>query len=158
MAGLRRADKEIRDRAEIEAVLGEAEVGRLGTCVDGTPYVVPLSFVYHDGSIYFHGAGDGKKMGEITRNPRVCFEVDTAELVPAEDPCDFNFRYMSVIADGTAKVIEDPVEKLAALKLLVEKYAPGKGEMLTKERVKGSKNLAVVEIAIEEMTGKKSPA
>jgi nitroimidazol reductase NimA-like FMN-containing flavoprotein (pyridoxamine 5'-phosphate oxidase superfamily) len=78
--------------------------------------------------------------------------------MPAEDPCNFNFRYRSVIAYGKARVIEDPAERLAALRLLVEKYAPGKGGMLTEERVKGSTSLAVVEITIEEMVGKKSPA
>lgn len=158
MAGLRRADKEIRDRTEVEAVLREAAVGRLGTCSDGRPYVVPLSFVYRDGKIYFHGAAEGKKMADIALNPRVCFEVDEAELMPAEDPCSFNFRFRSVIADGTARVIEDPAERLAALRLLVEKYAPGKGGTLTEERVRGSASLAVVEIVIEEMVGKKSPA
>ena len=77
MTGLRRKDKEIKDRAEIEEVLREAQVGRLGTSVDGQPYVVPLSFAYHDGNIIFHGAREGKKMEDIARNPRVCFEVDT---------------------------------------------------------------------------------
>ena len=158
MAGLRRADKEIRDRAEVDAVLREAAVGRLGTCSEGRPYVVPLSFVYHEGKIYFHGAAEGKKMADIARNPKVCFEVDESELMPAEDPCNFNFRYRSVIADGTARVVGDPAERLAALRLLVEKYAPGKGGALTEERVRGSASLAVVEITIEEMVGKKSPA
>ena len=158
MAGLRRADKEIRDRAEVDAVLREAMVGRLGTCSDGRPYVVPLSFAYHEGKIYFHGAAEGKKMADIARNPKVCFEVDEAELMPAEDPCNFNFRYRSVIADGTARVVEGPAERLAVLRLLVEKYAPGKGGTLTQERVRGSASLAVVEITIEKMVGKKSPA
>ena len=157
MAGLRRADKEIRGRAEVEAVLREATVGRLGTCSEGRPYVVPLSFVYHEGKIYFHGAAEGKKMADIARNPRVCFEVDESELMPAEDPCSFNFRYRSVIADGTARVVKDPAERLAALRLLVEKYAPGKGGTLTEERIRSSASLAVVEITIEEMVGKKSP-
>lgn len=158
MAGPRRAEKEIGDKAEVEEALREAAVGRLGTCSGGRPYVVPLSFVYHEGKIYFHGAANGKKMTDIALNLRVCFEVDESELMPAEDPCSFNFRYRSVIANGTARVIEDPAERLAALRLLVEKYAPGRGGTLTEERVRDSAGLAVVEIAIEEMVGKKSPA
>ncbi len=156
MAGLRRADKEIRNRVEVETILKEASVGRLGTCSEGRPYVVPLSFVYHEGKIYFHGASEGKKMADIAQNPKVCFEVDESELIPAEDPCNFNFRYRSVIADGTAKVIEDPAERLTALRLLVEKYAPGKGGTLTEQRIRNSASIAVVEITIEEMVGKKS--
>ncbi len=157
MTGLRRADKEIGDIAEVEEVLRKAIVGRLGTCSGCRPYIVPLSFVYHEGKIYFHGSAEGKKMADIARNPRVCFEVDESELMPAEDPCSFNFRYRSVIVDGKTRVIEDPIERLAALRLLVEKYALGKGGMLTEERIKRSASLAVVEIMIEEMVGKKSP-
>ena len=89
MTSLRRPDKEMKDRAEVEKALREAEVGRLGTSVDGQPYVVPLSFAYHDGKIVFHGAKIGKKMENIARNPEVCFEVDTSEIIPADDPCRF---------------------------------------------------------------------
>lgn len=158
MTSLRRADKEIKDPREVEAVLKEAEVGRLGTCVDGRPYVVPLSFAYRDGRILFHGAAEGKKMTDITRNPRVCFEVDVAELLPSENPCNFNFRYRSVIANGTARVIEDEEERIEDLKLIVEKYAPGMGDRLGVDDMERFKNLAVVEITIDEMVGKKSPA
>ena len=158
MTGLRRPEKEIKDKAEVERALREAEVGRLGTSADGRPYVVPLSFAYHDGKIIFHGAKIGKKMKNIARNPRVCFEVDTSEIIPSDNPCGFTYKYRSVIADGTARVIEDPAEKAASLRLLVEKYAPGKGSQTTEDRVAAFDNLAVVEITVEEMVGKKSPA
>jgi nitroimidazol reductase NimA-like FMN-containing flavoprotein (pyridoxamine 5'-phosphate oxidase superfamily) len=158
MTRLRRADKEIKDPREVEVVLKEAEVGRLGTCVDGRPYVVPLSFAYRDGRILFHGAAEGKKMTDITRNPRVCFEVDVAELLPSENPCNFNFRYRSVIANGTARVIENEEERIEDLKLIVEKYAPGMGDRLGVDDMERFKNLAVVEITIDEMVGKKSTA
>ena len=158
MTSLRRPEKEIKDRAEVERVLMEAEVGRLGTSSGGRPYVVPISFAYRDGKIVFHGAKIGKKMENIARNPWVCFEVDTYEIIPADDPCGFTYNYRSVIADGAARVIDDPSERAASLRLLVEKYAPGKGSQMTEERVVAFDNLAVVEIAVEEMVGKKSPA
>ncbi len=73
MTELRRKDKEIKDKTEIEAVLREATVGRLGTSRDDVPYVVPISYVYHSGKIIIHGAKQGKKMEDIAANPRVCF-------------------------------------------------------------------------------------
>jgi nitroimidazol reductase NimA-like FMN-containing flavoprotein (pyridoxamine 5'-phosphate oxidase superfamily) len=158
MSSLRRVDKEITDPSEVEDVLREAAVGRLATCADGKPYVVPLSYVYEGGKIFFHGAGQGKKMRDLAKNSRVCFEVDISELMPADAPCDYNFRYRSVIAEGAARVIQNPEEKLKALRLLIEKYAPGKAGKLTPERLFSFKSLAVVEIKIEEMTGKRSPA
>jgi nitroimidazol reductase NimA-like FMN-containing flavoprotein (pyridoxamine 5'-phosphate oxidase superfamily) len=158
MTGLRRAEKEITDKAEVEAVLTEAEVGRLGTSVDGRPYVVPLNFAYEEGKIFFHGAGEGKKLRDIAENPRVCFEVDTAEVMPAEGPCDYSYRYRSVIATGRARMLTDISERADALRTIVEKYVEGKGAEITLERMERFATLAVVEIEIEEMTGKQSPA
>lgn len=157
MTSLIRSEKEIKDKADVERVLEEAYVGRLGTSVDDQPYIVPLSFAYHDGKIVFHGAKIGKKMENIARNPKVCFETDTSVIIPADDPCMFTHRYRSVIANGTARIIKDSSEKAAALRLLVEKYAPGKGSQMTEKRVGAFDNLAVVEINIAEMVGKKSP-
>jgi hypothetical protein len=48
--------------------------------------------------------------------------------------------------------------RLEALRALTDKYAPGKGDMLTEEEHNGFQNLVVVEIIVDEMTGKKSPA
>ena len=59
---MRRKDREITDRAEIEAILNEAMVCRIGLADDGEPYVVPVSFGYEDGSVYIHSAPEGKKI------------------------------------------------------------------------------------------------
>lgn len=158
MTKLRRAKQEIKERAEVEEVLRAAHVGRLGTCVEGEPYIVPLSFVYDDGRIWFHGALEGKKMEQIAENPQVCFEVDESVLVPGGDSCGYSFNYRSVVINGVARIIQNPEGRLKALISLGEKYAPGKGNELTSERLATFKSLAVVEIEIEEMTGKKNPA
>ena len=158
MSTMRRKDKEIKEKAVLEEILRENQVGRLGTAVDGRPYVVPMNFVYTNDRIILHTHRDGKKVKDIQRNPRVCFEVDLAEAMPSEDPCGYSFRYRSVIANGRAEVIEDPRRRVEALRLLVEKYAPGRGAALTEKRVSRFKNLVVVEITIDEMVGKRSPA
>jgi nitroimidazol reductase NimA-like FMN-containing flavoprotein (pyridoxamine 5'-phosphate oxidase superfamily) len=155
---MRRGEKEIKEKAVIEEVLRENQVGRLGTAVDGRPYVVPMNFVYTDGRIILHTHRDGKKVKDIRRNPRVCFEVDGGEMIEGGDPCEYSWRYRSVIATGTAVIVEDPEEKLKALRLLSDKYAFGKGRRLGLEKVSRFEDLVVVEIRVEEMTGKKSPA
>lgn len=158
MPGMRRADKEIADGAVVEELLREAEVGRLATCSGGEPYVVPVSFVYHGGRIILHGSGGGRKMENIASNPRVCFEIDQSEKVEGERPCDYSFRYMSVVVQGVARVLEGEGERLAALRRLTEKYAPGKGRALKAEDLRRYQNLAVVEVTVESMTGRRSPS
>ncbi|MFP3951036.1 MAG: pyridoxamine 5'-phosphate oxidase family protein [Candidatus Bathyarchaeia archaeon] len=151
-------DKEIESMAVIEEILMEQEIGRLGTCHGSRPYVVPLNYGYRDGKIFFHSFKEGKKMRNLTLNPEVCFEVDIGQIIESEKPCDFSYRYRSVIAYGHAKVIKDEWEKLRALTIIVEKYSPGKGRRLDMSTIRSYPNLVVVEIDIKEMTGKSSPS
>jgi nitroimidazol reductase NimA-like FMN-containing flavoprotein (pyridoxamine 5'-phosphate oxidase superfamily) len=155
---MRRSDKEITDRAVLEEILREQEVGRLATAVADIPYVVPVNFVYSSGHIVFHGARDGLKMRNIAANPTVCFEVDIHEKKEAESPCDYTYKYMSVIARGKATPIEDPARRLALFRRLVDKYAPGKGKMITEETMSKNPHIAIIDIEVEDMTGKRSPA
>ncbi len=41
---MRKIEKEIKDRAEIDSVIRRSQVCRLGMPDDGKPYAVPLSF------------------------------------------------------------------------------------------------------------------
>jgi nitroimidazol reductase NimA-like FMN-containing flavoprotein (pyridoxamine 5'-phosphate oxidase superfamily) len=77
---MRKTEREITDFEEIVALIERCDTVRLGLAVDGTPYVVPLSFGYEarDGKItlYFHGAKEGRKHEMIAKNPRACVEGD----------------------------------------------------------------------------------
>lgn len=155
---MRRKDKEITERAVIEEILLESQVGRLGTSVNDTPYVVPMNYAYRAGKIYLHTHKDGKKVKDVEANPRVCFEVDGGEIIKADDPCGFSWSYRSVIANGRARILKEPDEKLKALKIIVNKYSFGVGEKLDVETISKFQDLWIIEITIDEMTGKKSPA
>ncbi|MEM3440208.1 MAG: pyridoxamine 5'-phosphate oxidase family protein [Candidatus Bathyarchaeia archaeon] len=148
--GLRRREKEM-PREEAIDLLRRSLVGRLAMSVSDRPYVVPLHFLYEDGRIYFHCASEGKKMEYIRRNPNVCFEVDEfLGLRPGEEPCGWGTRYRSAIAYGRASPLSDESRKVEILNKLLGKYA-GRGH-----EVRGPlKDVAVVEIEIEEITGKR---
>ena len=50
---------------------------------DGYPYAVPLSYVYHEGRIYFHSAMTGHKLDALRRCPKASFcVVDQDQMVP----------------------------------------------------------------------------
>lgn len=154
---MRRSDKEIKDPSEIEDLLREAPIGRLGTCCDGEPYIVPLNFVYKEGKIIFHGAKLGKKIENIMKNPKVCFEVDEGKVIPGETPCRSTCRYRSVIAHGTAKIQTETPQVVEGLKLLAIKYArKDVGHQVTEDMLAEFENIAVVEITLDKATGKKN--
>jgi nitroimidazol reductase NimA-like FMN-containing flavoprotein (pyridoxamine 5'-phosphate oxidase superfamily) len=158
MSGMRRKEREVTEKVVQEEILRQAEVGRLGTLVDGSPYVVPMNFCYVEDRIYLHSFRDGKKIKGIKSNPRVCFEVDEGEIITGETPCAYSWRYTSVIVNGKASVVEDENERLKGLRLISDKYSPGKGKMIIPEIVEKNKHLWIIRIDIDEMTGKKSPA
>ncbi len=145
------------DATDAPRILCESLIGRLGTCLENEPYVVPISFVWHEGSIYFHSSADGRKYRTLVENPRVCLEVDEAEFVPDEDPCRLHFDYRSAIAWGRARVVSEDDERLNALRRLCEKYAPGSGERLSAGKVAGYDNLAVIAIDVDALTTRQNP-
>ncbi len=54
---MRRKEKEITNIMEIEAIIQEAEVCRLGLAVDNTPYIVPVFFGYENNNRLFCSSG-----------------------------------------------------------------------------------------------------
>jgi len=150
---LRRDDREITDKAAIEAILNRAGVGRLGLAVDNLPYVVPLNYVYHNGAIYFHCADEGRKIDMLQANLQVCFEVDEDYgIVRSNKPTPHSTHYASVIVFGQARIVNDLQQKYDALQALLDKYAPGRH--YRQMRLNEAKTATVVEITIDEMTGK----
>ena len=154
---MRRKDKCISDSDEIEEILSSAKIGRLGTSCNDKPYITPLNFVYTKGKILLHSANSGHKLDNIRANANVCFEVeDVGSPVIKEPICASTVLYRSVIIFGTIHILPDKSEKIKALKQLVEKYTgkPFLGSFT--DSILG--RVVVLEITIEEMTAKMSPA
>ncbi|MDR1188796.1 MAG: pyridoxamine 5'-phosphate oxidase family protein [Bifidobacteriaceae bacterium] len=133
---LRRADRAVSADGEIDAILGRCEVGRLGLWSRDEPYVLPLHFAHvrADGrlTLYFHGAGEGRKLEAIGEGARACFETDRRiGLVDSPKVCRIGATFESVIAWGRVEPCADPATALAGLVALVDKYAPGRSAELT---------------------------
>lgn len=151
---MRRSEKEITDRAEIDAVIQRSKVLRLGLSDYGQPYVVPLCFGYDGRSLYFHCAREGRKLEILRRNNRVCVEFDIVDgLVESDQACNWSMKFQSVIGFGTAQVVEDLPEKRDALALLMTQYS-GRSFAFPDDALKGT---VIVRIDILSMTGKQSP-
>ncbi len=63
---------------QIEKVLAHEIVGRLGCHAGGRTYVVPIGYVFAEGSLYFR-SGEGLKVQMMREDPAVCFQVDHIE-------------------------------------------------------------------------------
>lgn len=86
---------------EIEATLGRARTGRIACSLNDRPYVVPISYVYADGSIYAFSA-IGRKIRVMREQPLVCFEVEEIESPTS---------WRSVIVEGRYEEVEDEADR-----------------------------------------------
>jgi nitroimidazol reductase NimA-like FMN-containing flavoprotein (pyridoxamine 5'-phosphate oxidase superfamily) len=150
---MRKADREIKDKAAIQAIMEEAQVCRIGLSDDGTPYIVPMNFGLGENCIYFHCATAGLKLDILRKNDRVCFEMDLLrEIKQGEKPCGWSTRYESVIGFGRAVILDDPAEKSAALDRIMEHYGAA-GPFSYPDDVLAK--TAIIRIDIESVTGKR---
>jgi nitroimidazol reductase NimA-like FMN-containing flavoprotein (pyridoxamine 5'-phosphate oxidase superfamily) len=150
---MRKKEKEITDPAEIEQIIKQARVCRLGLVDGSEPYVVPVCFGYENNAFYFHCASEGRKLELIRNNNQVCVEIDTdVEITSAKKPCGWSTRYRSVIGVGRAHILEDEADKVHGLTVLMHQFG-GKGSAGAIEK---ADRTAVVRIDIENITGKKS--
>ena len=152
-AEMRRKDKAIHDRDEIEAIIRESLACRLALSEGNRPYVVPLCFGYENNTLYFHSATEGRKIEILKKNTNVCFEFDIdQEVVQAEKPCKWSMKYRSVIGFGKASIVEDLEEKRKGLDVIMNHYSGRLFEYLEP----AIQSTVIIKVEIESMTGKKS--
>ena len=150
---MRRKEQEITDRAAIKSIIARSTVCRLALSEDDRPYIVPLCFGYEDNALYFHTAREGKKIGILKKNNRVCFEVDCDhELVTDETACKWSMKYRSVVGFGKAFVKDDPESKHKALDIVMRHYGGRSSDYSAAIMEK----MLVIKVEIESMTGKYS--
>jgi nitroimidazol reductase NimA-like FMN-containing flavoprotein (pyridoxamine 5'-phosphate oxidase superfamily) len=113
------------DRATCESMLNGSNVGVLVMCQDSEPYAVPMNHAFVGGKLYFHCAPTGRKLDLIRANPKVSYVVqyELGETTPAEARmCHPDWE--SVIAYGTARVVEEAQELREAFLLFGRHYRP----------------------------------
>ncbi len=150
---MRRKEKEITDKVEIESIIKQSLVCRLAMSDEGAPYMIPLCFGYAHGVLYFHSATEGKKLDVLKQNHKVCFEFDiSTEVTTGKTACNWGMNYRSVIGFGQASFVEGVEQKRRALEIITAQYAD-KAYKLTDGAVKEA---CVFRVDIESMTGKQS--
>ena len=158
MKGMTKRELQITDPAQIRAILDKAKVLRLGLAVNNEPYIVPMNYGYalQEGKLtfYLHSAVRGKKLDMLRENPRVFIELD-CDQVPFDGvkPCQYGLSYSSIMARGTAALVEDAEEKIRAMTILM-KTQTGKDFSFDEKLVS---IVTVIRVDVEEYTAKHRP-
>ena len=137
-------------QAEAEEILRAGSSGVLALAgAEGYPYALPISYVYHEGRLYFHCAPTGHKLDAIARCPKASFCVIAQDDVV---PALYTTRYRSVIAFGAIRRLTQEGEIITALDVLGRKYAPELDP--SAEIAKSLPRVCVLEMTIDHLTGK----
>jgi nitroimidazol reductase NimA-like FMN-containing flavoprotein (pyridoxamine 5'-phosphate oxidase superfamily) len=149
---MRRKDREIIDRAEIETIIKAGNLMHLALVDGDTPFLVPVFYAFDGTSLYFHSAQSGSKIEILQRNNKVCFEISIDNgFIASDDACDFEAKHRTVIGLGQAFFVEDEALKIEALDRIVAHFTAQKFEYPTTNLDR----TAVVRIDIDSVKGKK---
>ena len=150
-----RRKKQQLTEVECIKILTENTSGVLAVSGDnGYPYAVPLSYVYDNGSLYFHCAKSGHKLDAIKTCDKVSFcVVDQDRVVPQE----YTTYFRSVIIFGRASIVDQKDEIRSAIEQLALKYSPDDSKDNRDSVIEKEYNaVCMVKIQIEHMTGKEA--
>ena len=117
---------------------------------DDYPYALPMSHVYVDGKIYFHGAMEGHKNDAVKRCDKVSYCVMDKGF---RKDGDWWYTFKSVIVFGKIRILTDKDEKIDKLTYLGDKFFPTHEETVS-EINRMLDRTEVFEITIEHMSGK----
>lgn len=150
-----RRKKQILTEEETKEILNRGTSGVLALLGDDDyPYAVPVSYVYCDSKLFFHGAKSGHKIDAIRKCDKASFcVIDKDNVIPEE----YTTYFRSAIAFGKIRIMEDEMEMRKAIELLAKKYHP--------DSSKGERNIAIdrewkplcmIEFSIEHLSGKEA--
>jgi nitroimidazol reductase NimA-like FMN-containing flavoprotein (pyridoxamine 5'-phosphate oxidase superfamily) len=116
------------DHATVHRILDEALICHLGYVNDGRPLVLPTTHARLDDVLYLHGSsGSGPMLAARLSGMPVCVTVTLIDgLVLARSAMHHSLNYRSVVAVGTARIVDDLDEKSSALHALLDHIRPGR--------------------------------
>jgi uncharacterized protein len=152
----RKRERGSHERATIDAILDEALVAHLGIADEqGQPFVIPTLHARRGDLVYLHGSTASRTLRALHAGAPVCLTVSLLDgLVLARAAMHHSANYRSAMLLGTARAVEAPAEKLAALQAIVEHIVPGRWAEVRPPTEKELKATTVLALAIDEASAK----
>jgi nitroimidazol reductase NimA-like FMN-containing flavoprotein (pyridoxamine 5'-phosphate oxidase superfamily) len=152
---VREADRAVYDRTAAYKILDEGFICHVGFVADGQPFVIPTGYGRVDDNLYIHGSAASRMLRRVDEGIAVCVTVTLLDgLVLARSIFNHSMNYRSVVILGMARAVNDPKEKLEALRLLSEHILPGRWVESRQPNEKELKATSVLRLPIEEFSAK----
>jgi uncharacterized protein len=143
------------DRASVHAILDAAMICHIAYVIDGQPYCTPTAFWRETDHLYWHGSSASRMLRSQRGGVPVCLTVTHLDsLVLAR--CGFNHSvdYRSTMCFGTARIVDDPAKKSAALDRMIDRFYPERAATLRRSTELELKATTVIGMTIEQASAK----
>jgi nitroimidazol reductase NimA-like FMN-containing flavoprotein (pyridoxamine 5'-phosphate oxidase superfamily) len=154
---VREPQRAVYDRDTINQILDEAFLCHVGFVAnsDFQPYVIPTSYGRDGDVLYIHGSAASRMLRNLDQGVQVCVTVTLLDgLVLARSVFNHSMNYRSVVILGKATQVDDPAEKLAALRALSEHIIPHRWDDSRQPNEKELKATSVLRLPIDEFSAK----
>ena len=156
---VREPQRAIYDRDTVNQILDEAFLCHVGFVAnsnsDFQPFVIPMSYGRDGDVLYIHGSAASRMLRNLDQGVPVCVTVTLVDgLVLARSVFNHSMNYRSVVVLGTATLVNDPAEKLAALRALSEHIIPQRWDDSRQPNEKELKATSVLRLPIDEFSAK----
>ena len=152
---VREPQRAVYDRDAVNQILDEAFLCHVGFVVEGQPFVIPTSYGRDGDMLYIHGSAASRMLRNLDRGIHVCITVTLLDgLVLARSIFNHSMNYRSVVILGMATLVDDPAEKLAALRALSEHILPQRWDDSRFPNEKELKATSVLRLPITEFSAK----
>jgi hypothetical protein len=112
-------------------------------------------FARMDNAIYFHGSAASRMLRGLGDGLPVCITVTLIDgLVLARSVFNHSMNYRSVVALGQATLIQEPSEKLQALRAFTEKLIPGRWNDARQPNEQELKATSILRLPLTEVSAK----
>ena len=152
---VREPERGVYDRETVYRILDEGFLCHVGFAVDNQPFVIPTSYGRRDANLYIHGSAASRMLRQMKEGVAVCVTITLLDgLVLARSVFNHSMNYRSVVILGKATLVDDPQEKLVALRVLSEHILPGRWDDVRQPNERELKATSVLRVPIEEYSAK----
>jgi nitroimidazol reductase NimA-like FMN-containing flavoprotein (pyridoxamine 5'-phosphate oxidase superfamily) len=148
------------DKATVYDILDAALLCHIAYVIDGQPYCTPTSFWREGDKLYWHGSSASRMIRsqggrDGAGGIPVCLTVTHMDAIVLAR-CGFNHsvNYRAVMAYGTARLINDPEEKVMLMDRFLERFFPGRSKLMRKPTKQEIKATSFIGMEIEQASGK----
>ncbi len=143
------------ERELIYQILDEGFICYVSFVADGQPFVIPTAYGRVEDKLYIHGSPASRMLRALQTGIEVCVCVTLVDgLVLARSAFHHSLNYRSIVIFGTATIVKEEEDKLAALKAFCDHIIPDRWQATRPPNPHELKGTLVLSLPLNEASAK----